>query len=99
MQSMARKGGGMSKIKVEKADKKKLEALKIDSWSPWECEPSTFDWEYTDDETCYVSEGRAKVTTAEEEVEFGKGDIVVFPKGLKCKWHVIEKIKKVYKFG
>jgi len=39
------------------------------------------------------------VKTPDGEVEFGKGDLVTFPEGLKCTWNVIEKIRKVYKFG
>ena len=34
-----------------------------------------------------------------KEVEFGKGDLVKFPKGVKCTWVVLEKIKKLYRFG
>ncbi len=89
----------MAKIKVEKVTDEKLNALDINSWSSWECEPSTFDWEYDSNETAYVLEGKVKVKTADEEVEINKGDLVTFPKGLKCTWNVIEKIKKVYTFS
>lgn len=89
----------MKKIKVEKPSKEKLEALAINNWSPWECEPSTFEWQYDEDETCYILEGKAKIKTATEEIEINKGDLVKFPKGLKCTWRIEEKIKKVYKFG
>jgi len=44
--------------------------------------------------------GKVKVNTADgEEVEFGKGDLVTFPQGVKCTWDVKEKIRKVYKLG
>ena len=89
----------MSKIKIEKPTEEKLNSLGINKWSSWECKPSAFDWEYDSEETAYVFEGRVKVKTAEEEVEIKGGDLVIFPKGLKCTWNVIEKIKKVYKFG
>ena len=88
----------MSEIKIEKATDEKLKSLNIDNWSPWECEPSTFDWQYSADERAYVLEGKVKVKTAEGEVEINKGDIVLFPKGLKCTWTVIDRIKKVYRF-
>jgi uncharacterized cupin superfamily protein len=88
----------MSKIKIEKPTEQRLKELNIKSWSPWECEPSTFDWQYDCDESAYVLEGKVKVKTSEEEVEIKKGDLVYFPKGLKCQWHVIEKIRKVYTF-
>jgi len=80
----------MGKIKVEKPSEEKLKSLGVDKWSPWE---------YDDKETCYVLEGRVKVKTPNEEVEFGKGDLVTFPQGLKCTWNVIKKVRKVYKFG
>jgi len=95
----------MSKIKIEKPDKEKIKQLGIpDSpgaqgeWSLWECEPSTFDWQYSGTEVAYVYEGKVKVKTDKDEVEINKGDLVIFPKGLKCKWQVLEKIRKVYKF-
>ena len=89
----------MGRIKIEKPDKQKLDSLGVKSWSPWGCEVSTFDWEYDSDETCYILEGKVKVKTSEEEVEISKGDLVTFPKGLKCTWNVSEKIRKVYRFG
>lgn len=88
----------MQKITVEVPSKEKLAKLNIKNWSPWECEPSTFDWEYESDEVAYVFEGRVKVKTDDGEVEIKKGDLVRFPKGLRCQWNVIEKIKKVYRF-
>lgn len=89
----------MSEIKIEKPTQEKLKSLNVDSWSPWECEPSTFDWEYSTDERAYVLEGKVKITTEDgKEVEINKGDLALFPKGLKCQWHVVEKIRKVYRF-
>jgi uncharacterized protein len=90
----------MSKIQKERPDEKKLDALGARNWGTWECEPSTFPWEYDDRETCYVFEGRVTVETRDgQTVEIGPGDLVTFPKGLKCTWTVHEKIRKVYKFG
>jgi uncharacterized protein len=86
-------------IKVEKPSPEQLKELKIESWSTWECEPKTFDWDYFGTETAYVYEGKVKVKTPSGEVEFKAGDLVTFPKGLKCEWQVIEKIRKVYKFS
>ena len=89
----------MSEIKITRPGKEELAQLGIDSWSPWECEPSTFDWEYAEKETAYVFEGKVNVTTPSGTVEVKEGDLVEFPEGLKCTWHVVEKIRKVYKFG
>jgi uncharacterized cupin superfamily protein len=90
----------VGEIRKERPTPERLAELGVKGWSPWECEPSTFDWEYDDHETCYVLEGRVRVSTpAGEVVEFGAGDLVRFPKGLKCTWEVKERIRKVYKFG
>ncbi len=89
----------MSEIRIEKPTQQKLNELGVNNWSPWECEPSKFEWKYDSDETAYVYEGRVKVKTASGEVEINKGDLVTFPKGLQCTWNVIEKIRKVYRFS
>jgi len=86
------------KIEVRKpTEKEKKEAA---SWGIWEKEVSEFPWEYDEKESCLILEGKAEVTTESgEKVKFGKGDFVVFPVGLKCKWKITEPIKKYYKFG
>lgn len=90
----------MGKVKVRKPTKEELKSLGVDKWGIWESEVRKFDWEYDDDETFYVLEGRVKVVTDEgEKAEFGKGDLVTFPKGVKCTWDVKEKIRKHYRFG
>jgi hypothetical protein len=88
----------MMQIRIEKPNQQKLNDLGINKWSPWECDVSTFDWEYDSEEVCYIIEGKVKVNTSEGEIEINKGDLVTFPKGLKCTWNVLEKIKKLYTF-
>jgi len=90
----------MPKTKVEKATPEKLKELNVESWSAWDCDPSDFDWQYADEEIAYVKKGRVIVTEeGGEEVEIKAGDIVTFPKGLKCHWKVIDRIEKVYTGG
>ncbi|MBN2458451.1 cupin domain-containing protein [Candidatus Woesearchaeota archaeon] len=67
-------------------------------WSFWEKAPSVFPWIYSVNETCYILDGHAIVTYEGGQAEFGKGDWVIFPKGLSCKWKVTEKIRKQYSF-
>jgi hypothetical protein len=95
----------MSQIRIEKLSQDRIKQLGIpDSprsqgkWSLWECEPSVFDWQYSDTEVAYVYEGKVKVKTDKGEIQISSGDLVTFPKGLKCQWQVLEKIRKVYKF-
>lgn len=72
------------------------EIIEMRSWPIWECEPSQFPWQYSGTETCYLLEGRVRVTADDGEVEFGIGDRVVFPDGLMCTWTVVEKVRKHY---
>ena len=88
----------MAQIICEKAADEKLKELNVDSWSSWGCEKSTFDWEYANTEQAYIQEGKVIVKTDSGDVEVKKGDLVTFPKGMKCTWDVLEPIQKVYRF-
>ncbi len=89
----------MANIDKEKPTPEKLKTLKVDTWSPWECEPSTFDWSYDSNETAYILEGQVTVTCTDgQKVDIGPGDLVRFPQGLSCTWEVKQKIRKVYRF-
>jgi len=84
-------------IKIEKPDEKRLEELGVKNWPIWEKEVSEFDWYYDTNETCYFLEGKVEVTTEDgKKIIVRKGDLVTFPKGLKCRWKVIEPVKKHY---
>ena len=50
-------------VTVKKPTQEELDALGIKHWGTWECEASTFDWQYSDKETCYLYEGKVKVKT------------------------------------
>lgn len=89
----------MEGIKVVRPTEAERRKLGLDSWDRWECGRSTFPWYYDTEETCYILEGRVTVETAEGKVEIGPGDLVTFPAGLQCTWHVHEPVKKVYRFG
>ncbi len=88
----------MSEIQITHPTREELERLDIAQWSPWSCDPSEFDWEYSETETAFVHEGHATVRHAAGETEIKAGDLVVFPKGLRCTWEVHETIRKVYTF-
>ncbi|MCX5633524.1 MAG: cupin domain-containing protein [Phycisphaerae bacterium] len=86
----------------------KEEITECKSWPIWTCEKSTFDWDYTQKETCLILQGRVTVKdrpgsregrlTANGTVSFGPGELVIFPNGLKCTWQVSEAVKKHYNF-
>ena len=75
------------------------EAAVCKAWPIWKCETSTFDWEYTEKETCLLIEGKVTVTDGNDSVSFGPGDLVIFPEDLQCTWLVTEPVKKYYNFG
>ena len=87
-------------IHIEKPSQSKLESLDVFSWPVWTKEISEFKWEYDEDETCYILEGKVTVTPENgPSVSFGKGDLVIFKTGLKCTWKVLSPVKKHYRFG
>ena len=87
------------KITVEKPQEPKLKELGVRSWPIWTKEASVFDWQYDEKEVCYFLEGDVTAKTPFETVSFGKGDLVTFPQGLSCTWHVKKPVRKHYKFG
>ena len=82
-------------VKKPSSEERKI----AEAWPIWEKEESKFPWEYDEQETCLIIEGKAIIITPEGDVEFGPGDYVTFPEGLKCVWQIKKKIKKHYKFG
>ncbi len=75
----------------------KLDVLYVEDWPTWSKEVSEFDWVYDKTETCYIVEGRAIVTPENgEPVPIESGDMVTFPKGMKCRWEIIEDLEKHY---
>ena len=68
-------------------------------WPIWTKAVSSFPWHYDDQETCHILEGRVTVKAQGQEVSFGAGDWVVFPKGLDCTWMITQPVRKHYKFG
>ncbi|MFX1322267.1 MAG: cupin domain-containing protein [Promethearchaeota archaeon] len=89
------------KMKKKLPSKEQLEELKVNSWGTWSKEVSEFDWSYGDTETCYILDGEVEVTDSEtgEKIEFKKGDLVQFEKGLKCIWNVKKPVRKYYNFN
>ena len=89
----------MNAIEITQPTDGQIKELDIAKWGPWECEPSQFEWVYDEEEWCFIFEGRVGIKCEQgEKVEIKKGDLVKFPKGLKCTWCVYEKVRKVYVF-
>lgn len=88
----------MPEIEVKQPTEDELNDLDIAGWSAWGCDVSTFDWEYPADERAYIKTGKVIVHTATGNTTVRAGDLVLFPKGMKCTWEVLEPIQKVYRF-
>ena len=91
----------MSAIEVvHNPNTSQLAEMGVSSWPIWEKEVSEFPWHYDERETCYLLEGDVIVTPdGGQPVQFGKGDLVTFPKGMSCTWKVLKPVRKHYRFG
>ncbi len=91
----------MSGIKVERnPPAEQLQHLGVDHWGVWEKECSTFPWTYDAEETCYFLDGEVIVTPKDgEAIRMGKGDMVIFPKGMSCTWQILKDVRKHYRFS
>ncbi|KAG7025117.1 hypothetical protein SDJN02_13940 [Cucurbita argyrosperma subsp. argyrosperma] len=90
-------------IKVEKnPPESKLTELGVRQWPKWGCGPSKFPWTYSDKETCYLLEGKVKVTPAgsDEGVRLGAGDLGCVPGQEELQLEDVSiAVDKHYKFG
>jgi uncharacterized cupin superfamily protein len=84
-------------IIVRKPTKEEIEQMKKEPI--WKKEPEEFDWEYDATEICLIIEGSAIIEYELKEITIQEGDLVIFPKGLKCLWKVKNSFKKHYKFN
>jgi uncharacterized cupin superfamily protein len=86
-------------IKVQKLTQEQLKKMGVFGWPIWEKEVSRFAWSYDDIEECYLLEGEVTVQADDgKSISFGKGDFVIFPKGLSCAWDIKKSVKKHYNF-
>ena len=90
----------MDEIRIEhQPEREKLDDIGVFDWGIWTKEVSEFPWEYEISETCYFLEGEVEVTPeGGEPVKMGKGDLVTFPKGMRCTWKITGDVRKHYKF-
>ncbi|MBD3264037.1 MAG: DUF861 domain-containing protein [Candidatus Omnitrophica bacterium] len=87
-------------VKITRPKNEEIEKSGIKEWPIWEKEESKFDWYYDEKETCYLLEGEVKIEIPDgEDIRISEGDMVVFPKGLRCVWDIKKKVRKHYNFG
>ncbi len=90
----------MNEIEVEHGPSaERLAELGVHDWPIWTKEVSTFPWSYDAAETCYFLAGEVEVTPdGGDPLRLGQGDLVRFPAGLSCTWHVRVAVRKHYSF-
>ncbi|KKK46403.1 hypothetical protein LCGC14_1386160 [marine sediment metagenome] len=88
------------KMKKKIPTEEELKRLNVESWGTWNKEVSEFDWSYSDTETCYILDGDIEVTDSKtgDKIQFTKGDLVQFEKGLNCVWRVKKPVRKYFSF-
>nr|AAK27807.1 hypothetical protein [Oryza sativa Japonica Group]AAP54188.1 hypothetical protein LOC_Os10g32840 [Oryza sativa Japonica Group] len=76
----------------------------------WGGGPGRMALSYGARQTCYIVRGKVTATATAaasaaegspengRRVEFGAGDIVVFPKGTRCTWHIAAAVDMHYAF-
>jgi uncharacterized cupin superfamily protein len=91
----------MTQITIEsQVSEDRLDALGVRNWPIWTKEPSEFPWTYDSTEVCYLLDGQVIVTPEDgQPVQFGAGDLVTFPRGLRCTWVVLKTVRKHYDFS
>ena len=83
-------------VSITKPSKEQIEISS--KWPIWEKEISEFDYYYDKTEQCLILEGEVDILGKNKKWSFKKGDYVVFPKGLNCKWIIKKPVKKHYNF-
>lgn len=77
----------------------KLEVIGVYDWPIWKKEVSTFDWQYDQQETCYIIRGEFTVTPeGGSPQQFKRGDLITFPQGMKCTWEITKDVEKHYDY-
>ena len=91
----------MSSVIIEhNPDQSRLDDLGVAKWPTWKKEVSVFLWYFPEEETAYILEGECVITPeGAEPITFGKGDLVIFPVGMKCSWEVRQPLHKHYKLA
>jgi len=84
---------------VIKLSQEELDKKGVFDWSIWEKKVLRFDHYASVQEQCYFLEGDVVIETEDGNISIGKGNYVIFSKGLSCVWGVKKPVKKHYLFG
>jgi hypothetical protein len=73
-----------------------LRDMGVFSWPLGMVSVSRFHAHYNEKETCYIADGKISVTSDEQKVIFGAGDLSIFSAGTDCTWQVISPVRIHY---
>lgn len=77
-------------VVAQSEDKKMTQGL-------WDSTAGQFSWDYSWDESVYILEGEATVTTSDgQTLDVKAGDLTYFPKGIQTVWNVASYVKKTF---
>ncbi len=83
------------KITVEQPTPELLDEKGVSCWPTLEKEPCRIDWYFDQTEESYFLDGTVTVVTEDgQRVTVRKGDLAVFPKGLRCTWYIETPLRK-----
>jgi uncharacterized cupin superfamily protein len=80
-------------IKVEALSREEQRARGVDTWPARRHERHRIPVQYQEETVCFVAEGSARIETEDGNVEIEPGDLVTFPEGLDCTWHLREPLQ------
>jgi ethanolamine utilization protein EutQ (cupin superfamily) len=86
----------MARVTVIKPTFVDLRDMSVFNWPIGLVGVSRFHAHYDENETCYIDDGKISVTTGEQTVIFGAGDLATFPAGTDCTWRVISPVRMRY---
>jgi uncharacterized protein len=96
------------KIEIRQPKVEELEKQGVFNWPIWEKEVSRFDWYYDTEETCYLLEGRVKVTTPHGEAAnlvpaigcpFPCRCLNLLATARACIWEISVPVRKHFRMG
>jgi uncharacterized protein len=89
----------MSEITIIKLSEEEFAERKISSWPLETIEKSRFERIFESEESFYMLEGDLWIDTPTMIYHIFPGDLITFPKGLKCTWAIWKRVGMHHHIG
>ena len=86
----------MARVTVIRPTFMDLRDMGVFSWPLGMVGVSRFHAHYDEKEICYIADGKISVTSGDQKLIFGAGDLAIFPAGTDCTWQVISPVRAHY---